>query len=76
MQKGADLLAQALLSKPKHARAPQWGERQNSQRQDSMPSLHAAARAGSSSRDAHEIHGFQSNWNSYLVSDPTELDRS
>ena len=46
------MLAQALLSKPKHARAPQWGERQNSQKQDSMPSLHAAARAGGSSRDA------------------------
>ena len=35
------MLAQALLNKSKHARAPQWGERQNSQRQDSMPSLHA-----------------------------------
>ena len=46
------MLAQALLNKSKHARAPQWGERQNSQRQDSMPSLHAAARAGGSSRDA------------------------
>ena len=46
------MLAQARLNKSKHARVPQWGERQNSQRQDSMPSLHAAARAGGSSRDA------------------------
>ena len=30
---------------------------------------------GDSSRDAHEIHGFLSNLNSYLVSDPTESDR-
>ena len=73
---GADLLTQALLSKSKHKQAPQWGERQNFQRQDSMQSLHAAARAGGSSRDAHEIHGFLNNLNSYLVSDPTESDRS
>ena len=68
--------AEAEAEELKHARAAQWGERQNSQRQDSMPSLHAAARAGCSSRDAHEIHRFLNNLNSYLVSDPTESDGS